>query len=43
MNEDKICECGHKRKKHNYDFTEECSECSGGQCPRFKLQEEMEK
>ena len=31
----KRCKCGHLECNHNYDFTEECSECSGGQCPRF--------
>ncbi len=32
------CKCGHKKKYHNYDFTTECSKCSGGQCSKFEPQ-----
>lgn len=32
---DECFRCGHRRDKHNYDFTTECSDCSGGQCPKF--------
>jgi hypothetical protein len=33
---ERMCKCGHKRSVHNYDFTTECSDCSGGQCSKFK-------
>jgi len=32
----KLCLCGHQQKEHNYDFTTECSACSGGQCSEYK-------
>lgn len=31
-----VCKCGHKKEVHNYDFTTECSECSGGQCSKYE-------
>ena len=33
---EKECICGHLISRHNYDFSGECSDCSGGQCEEFK-------
>ena len=42
---DKECICGHLISRHNYDFSGECSDCSGGQCeefkPKYKVEEEI--
>ena len=31
-----LCVCGHTKQVHNYDFSDECSKYSGGQCSRFR-------